>query len=81
MQVTSASEAKRRFKALLDAIQREPVTIRRQSHEVALALSPTDCRGGTVANVARFRRFCDRATESAAARGMTDKELAALLSG
>ena len=40
MRYVSASEAKQRLAAVLDAAQREPVTIRRQNREVAVVLSP-----------------------------------------
>ncbi len=79
MQLVSASEAKQRFAALLDAVQREPVTIRRQNREVAVVLSPADYRRLTGANIEMFQRFCDRISESAKARGMTEKELSTLL--
>ena len=79
MQLVSASEAKQRFAALLDAVQREPVTIRRQNREVAVVLSPADYRRLTGANIEMFQRFCDRIAESAKARGMTEKELSTLL--
>lgn len=79
MQLVSASEAKQRFAALLDTVQREPVTIRRQNREVAVVLSPTDYRRLTRANIEMFQRFCDRVSEGAKARGMTEKELHALL--
>ena len=44
MRYVSASEAKQRLAALLDAAQREPVTIRRQNRDVAVVISPTDYR-------------------------------------
>ena len=79
MQLVSASEAKQRFAALLDAVQREPVTIRRQNREVAVVLSPADYRRLTGANIELFQRFCDGVSERAKARRMTEKELNTLL--
>ena len=72
MRYVSASEAKQRLAAVLDAVQHEPVTIRRRSREVAVVLSPLDYRRLTAANVAEFQRFCDRVSEAAKARGLTE---------
>lgn len=79
MQYVSASEAKQRLAAVLDAAQREPVTIRRQNREVAVVLSPLDYRRLTTANLAEFQRFCDRVSERARARGLTEEKLDELL--
>ena len=80
MQFVSASEAKQRLGAVLDAAQREPVTIRRQKREVAVVLSPSDYRRLTTLNVAEFQRFCDRVSASARAKGLTEETLSELLS-
>ncbi|MYB38728.1 MAG: type II toxin-antitoxin system Phd/YefM family antitoxin [Gammaproteobacteria bacterium] len=79
MRVVSASEAKRRLGAVLDAVPREPVTIRRQNREVAVVLSLSDYRRLTTLNVAEFQRFCDRVSASARARGLTEETLNGLL--
>ncbi len=42
MRYVSATEAKQRLAALLDAAQREPVVIRRQKRDVAVLLSPQE---------------------------------------
>ena len=75
MRYVSASEAKQRLAAVLDTVQREPVTIRRRNREVAVVLSPLDYRRLTATNVAEFQRFCDRVSEAAKARGLTEEEL------
>ena len=75
MRYVSASEAKQRLAALLDAAQREPVTIRRQNRDVAVVVSPTDYRRLTSTNVQEFQRFCDRVSASAKAYGMTEEKL------
>lgn len=80
MQFVSASEAKRRLGAVLDAAQREPVTIRRQEREVAVVLSPSDYRRLTTLNIAEFQRFCDRVSASATAKGLAEETLSELLS-
>ena len=79
MRYVSASEAKQRLAALLDAAQREPVTIRRQNRDVAVVISPTDYRRLTSTNVEEFQRFCDRVSTSAKARGMTEDKLDEIL--
>ncbi len=79
MRHLSASEAKQRFAALLDAVQREPVTIRRQNREVAVVVSPADYRRLTRANIEMFQRFCDRVSSTARARGLTEDKLDDLL--
>ena len=80
MQFVSASEAEQRLGAVLDAAQREPVTIRRQKREVAVVLSPSDYRRLTTLNIAEFQRFCDRVSASATAKGLTEETLSELLS-
>jgi len=75
----TASEAKQRLAAVLDAAQREPVTIRRQNREVAVVLSPLDYRRLTTINVAEFQRFCNRVSETAKDRGLTEEVLDRLL--
>ena len=42
MRITSASEAKQNFAALLDAAQHEPVLIRRHDRDVAVLISALD---------------------------------------
>lgn len=79
MRYVSATDAKQRLAAILDAAQREPVTIKRQNREVAVVLSPEDYRRLTGANVEAFQRFCDRVSRQAAEAGMTEKKLERLL--
>ena len=79
MRFVSASEAKQRLGAVLDAAQREPVTIRRQNREVAVVLSLGDYRRLTTLNVAEFQRFCDRVSASARTKGLTEETLNGLL--
>ena len=79
MLYVSATDAKQRLAALLDAAQREPVVIRRQKPDVAVLLSPQEYDRLRALNTAGFQRFCDRVAERAAARGMTAKRLAKIL--
>lgn len=79
MKYVSASEAKQRLAAVLDAAQREPVTIRRQNREVAVVLSAADYQRLTGANIEEFQRLCDRVSRSAADRSLTEDKLNELL--
>ncbi|MBI2752554.1 MAG: type II toxin-antitoxin system Phd/YefM family antitoxin [Betaproteobacteria bacterium] len=79
MRYVSATEAKQQLAALLDAAQREPVTIRRQKRDVAVLLSPREYDRLRAVNAAEFQRFCDRVARDAAARGLTAKKLAGIL--
>jgi prevent-host-death family protein len=81
MRYVSATEAKQRLAAVLDAAQREPVTIRRQNRDVAVVLSPEEYDKLTRLNVAEFRRFCDEVGARAASRGLTEEKLSELLAG
>ena len=79
MRYVSATDAKQRLAALLDAAQREPVVIRRQKRDVAVLLSTQEYERLRALNQDEFQRFCDRVSEQAAARGMTGDRLAEIL--
>jgi prevent-host-death family protein len=80
MRYVSATDAKQRFAALIDAAQSEPVVIRRQNRDVAVLLSTQQYDRLRALNTEEFlQRFCDRIGERAAARGMTEEKLAEIL--
>jgi len=79
MRYVSATDAKQRLAALLDAAQREPVVIRRQKRDVAVLLSTQEYERLRALNRDDFQRFCDRVGEKAVARGMTEEKLAEIL--
>jgi antitoxin Phd len=79
MRYVSATDAKQRLAALLDAAQREPVMIRRQNRDVAVLLSTREYDRLRALNTDEFQRFCDRIAERAAARGMSEGKLAEIL--
>lgn len=79
MRYVSASDAKQRFGVLLDAAQREPVTVRRQNREVAVIISPEDYRRLKSANIEEFQRFCQRVADKALGRGLSEEKLVEIL--
>jgi antitoxin Phd len=81
MRFVTATEAKQRLAALLDAAQREPIVIRRQKRDVAVILSPAEYDRLRALNVEEFERFCDRIGRQAAERGLTEEKLNDILEG
>lgn len=79
MRYISATDAKQRLAALIDAAQREPVVIRRQKRDVAVLLSTEQYNRLRGLNVAEFQEFCDRIGRKAVDRGLTERKLTALL--
>jgi len=79
MRSVSATEAKQRLAALLDAAQREPVVIRRQNRDVAVIMSAEEYDRIRGAKVDEFEKFCDRVSAEAKRRGLTEKILADIL--
>ena len=79
MQFVTATEAKQRLAAILDAAQREPVTIRRQNREVAVVLSPREYERLRGMNISEFEQFCDKVGERAASKGFNEQKLVEIL--
>jgi prevent-host-death family protein len=79
MRYVTATDAKQKLAALLDAAQREPVVIRRQKRDVAVILSAEEYDRLRAFNAAEFDRFCDRVAGKAAARGLTGRKLQRIL--
>jgi prevent-host-death family protein len=79
MQIVSATDAKQRLAALLDAAQRGPVLIQRQKRDVAVIMAAEEYERMRDLAAADFQRFCDRVAAQAKARGLTPSVLRKLL--
>jgi prevent-host-death family protein len=79
MRSVSATDAKQRLAALLDAAQREPVLIRRQNRDVAVIMSAEQYERIRKLNISEFQSFCDRVAARAQSRGLNQKVLTNLL--
>ena len=79
MRHISATEAKQRLAAVLDAAQNEPVVIQRQKRDVAVVLSAREFERLRGLNVAEFEKFCERVGRQAEARGLTEEKLAKIM--
>ena len=79
MRYVSASDAKQKLAAILDAAQREPVMIRRQKRDVAVLLSAQEYERVCAVNREEFLRFSDRVSKKAKAQGLTEDTLQEIL--
>lgn len=79
MKRVPATEAKNRLGAILDEAQREPIVIRRQDRDIAVVLSMADYERLRAGNLQAFLDLRKEVAAQAAARGLTDKRLAELL--
>lgn len=79
MKAVRATEAKNRLGAILDEAQREPIVIRRQNRDIAVVLSMADYERLRAGNIQAFLDLRKEVAALAAAKGLTEKRLAELL--
>ena len=79
MQTISATDAKQKFAALLDAAQREPVRIQRHDRDIAVLISAEEYDRIRSDRWAEFNRLSNLAAEQAKANGLTPEILADIL--
>ena len=79
MKTVSASEAKQRLAAVIDAAARQPVVIRRQKRDVAVVVSMREYERLVRLNVPELQQFCDKVGAGAKAAGLSEEKLDELL--
>ncbi|MEP7352797.1 MAG: type II toxin-antitoxin system Phd/YefM family antitoxin [Acidobacteriota bacterium] len=79
MQTISATEAKQRFAAVIDAAQQGPVMIRRQNRDVAVIISPQQYARIREHNLAELNRVWAEIAAQAEANGLTEEILQEIL--
>lgn len=79
MQTLSATKAKQEFAALLDAVQREPVVIRRHERDIAVVVSAEEYAWMRDMYVRELEELCGRVSAQAKTRGLTEQALEDLL--
>jgi prevent-host-death family protein len=79
MRHVSANEAQQALSRILDVVQEEPVVIQKHQQDVAVLLSMRDYERLTAMNVADFQDYCDRISQRARERGLTEETLDTLL--
>jgi prevent-host-death family protein len=80
MQFVSDTEVNQAFAAVIDKVQREPVTIRQQNRDVAVIMSIEDYQRITRINIQEFQQFRENIGRKAQERGLTEDKLDNLLS-
>ena len=79
MQTISATDAKQKFAALLDAAQRGPVRIQRHDRDIAVLISAEEYDRIRSDRWTEFNRLADLASDQAKANGLTPEILAEIL--
>ena len=79
MQTFTANQAKTNFGQFLDLAQREPVRVMRHDRVVGVMVSAQDYEAMRQFYADRLLHTMDRVADQAAAAGLTDTALAALL--
>ena len=79
MTTISATEAKQKFAALIDAAQREPVRIQRHERDVAVLISSEEFRRLSGSQWDEFNRLMDQFSAEAESNGFTEENLKEIL--
>ena len=79
MQTFTANEAKTRFGELIDRVQREPIQVTRRNRVVGVMVSAEDYHAMRAFYADRLRHTLKESAAEAAAKGLTDEQLAQLL--
>lgn len=79
MEVTSASDVRNNLAAMLEKAQHAPVIIQKQGRNAAVLLSCEEYERLTNAQRRAFQVLCDDVGEKAAAKGLTEEKLMAIL--
>jgi len=79
MQTFTANEAKTHFGEFIDQVQREPVRVMRRDRVVGVMVSAQDYEAMRAFYADRLRHELRESAEAAAASGLTEEGLAALL--
>lgn len=79
MQTMTANQAKTRFSAFIDMVQKEPVRVMRHDRVVGVMVSASDYEAMRAFYADRLSRTLDQTAAQAAAVGLTQEQLDALL--
>jgi len=80
MQVLSANQAKTQFGQMIDMVQKEPVQVTRRDRVVGVMVSAQDYEAMRAFYANRLQHTLHTTATAAKAQGLTQKQLAALLS-
>ena len=80
MQFVSDTEVNQAFAAVIDKVQREPVTIRQENRDVAVIMSIEEYQRITRINIQEFQQCRKNIGRKAQERGLTEDKLNKLLS-
>ena len=79
MKIVSTTEVKQTLDLLIDKVQKEPIMIREQDHDVAVIMSIEDYKRITEANIQEFQIFRRNLANKAQERGLTEDKLKEIL--
>lgn len=80
MKTVSETEAAERLDAILDEVQREPIVIRRQDHDIVVVLSLKEYERLRGVSIQAFLDLRNQVASEAAANELSEQRVADLLS-